>query len=278
MSGYTTQQYDSLGNLIQTWDSNGRQENFAYDAADNRTASIVSASGPPSPPVELVNLLDNANFVMNQRGYVFGSPVPAANTYTVDRWRVVTAGQAVSLSVNAGVRTVTAPAGGIEQVIEGLWIAGDTYTLSWTGTAVATVNGTAIGNGSAVALPGGANATVRFSNGTFSLPQLQRGGIATPFEWRHPALEFTLCARYFQRIDPVVLFRAVAGGSFAGGITSFTFLTGMRTVPSASLIFTSGNYNNPLVAVGSTGGFIWFAAGTTPGDFAGYTVLLSAEF
>jgi YD repeat-containing protein len=281
MSGYTTQQYDSLGNLILSWDSTGRREALVYDAADNRTQTMVTSGAPPSPPVELINLLDNAGFLVNQRGYASGSAVAAPNTYTLDRWRVVTAGQSVTWTDAAGVRTLVAPAGGIEQVIEGIWIAGDTYTLSWVGTATATVNGTNVANGSVAALPGGTNATVRFSGGTVAQPQLQRGVGATQFEWRHPALEALMCARYFQRLDNVVLFRANGSGNFGGGITNFGLLTRMRVTPTVTRFVVSGVYDDPVFIMSQTTGAMYFASGAGPdgiGQWCNYNLFLSAEF
>jgi len=127
------------------------------------------------------NLLINGNPTINQRAYVSGTNTTGANQYTLDRWRVVTSGQNITFSDSAGVRTVTAPAGGVEQVIEGGSIIGGTYTLSWTGTATATVNGVACLNGGNVTLTGGADSTVRFIGGTFSLAQLEAGTTATPF-------------------------------------------------------------------------------------------------
>lgn len=176
-----------------------------FDGVDWITLGTVDTSGnqfsPAAAATGLVNLLDNAGFTINQRGYVSGTAVGAANTYTLDRWRVVTSGQALSWSDSAGIRTLTAPAGGLEEVIEGSRIAADTYVLSWIGTAAATVNGSAITNGGTIALSGGADATVRFSNGTVALPQFQRGRVPTPFEWRHPADELLRCQRYFERLD-----------------------------------------------------------------------------
>lgn len=62
------------------------------------------------------NLLINPLFLINQRGYVSGTATGGANQYTVDRWRVVTAGQNLTLSGSQA----TAPAGGLEQVVEGV--------------------------------------------------------------------------------------------------------------------------------------------------------------
>lgn len=144
------------------------------------------------------NKLFNAAFTVNQRGYASGAATTNADQYTLDRWRVVTSGQNLFWSGTASNITITDPAGGVEQVIEGIWIEGGTYTLSWTGTATATVNGSAVANGGRVTLPAGVNATVRFSGGTVSKPQLELGSYATRFELRPLSLELMLCQRYYE--------------------------------------------------------------------------------
>lgn len=209
-----------------------------FDGVDWITLGTVDTTGnqfsPAAAATGLVNLLDNGGGTINQRGYVSGAAVGAANTYTLDRWRVVTSGQALSWSDSAGVRTLTAPAGGVEQVIEGSRIAADTYVLSWTGTAAATVNGSAVINGGTIALSGGANATLRFSNGTVALPQFQRGRVPTPFEWRHPADELLRCQRYFATFYHVVS-SPVAGSVSVSGL----FPTQMRVSPSMTAALIS---------------------------------------
>lgn len=146
------------------------------------------------------NLIINGNPVINQRGYVSGTATGSANQYTLDRWRVVTSGQALAFSATAGVVTGTAPAGGVEQVVEGASILGGTYTLNWTGTATATVGGSAVAKGGTVTLTGGSNATVKLSNGTFTKVQLEPGVVATPFEERPAGIELLLCQRYYEEV------------------------------------------------------------------------------
>jgi hypothetical protein len=144
------------------------------------------------------NALINGNPTINQRGYVSGTATTAANQYTLDRWRVVTSGQNISWTDSANVRTVTAPAGGFEQVVEGINLFSGSYVLSWTGTATATVAGSSVANGATVTLVGGVDTTVRFSGGTFALAQLEPGTRSTPFERRSYGAELALCQRYYE--------------------------------------------------------------------------------
>lgn len=144
----------------------------------------------------LRNLLINALGQIKQRSYTSGTATTAANQYTLDRWKVLTSGQNLSWTFNGAVATFTAPAGGVAQVVEGANIQGGNYVLSWTGTATVTVNGTAVTNGTPFNLPENTNATVVFSNGTFSMPQLEKGNFPTRFDWRNYAIELLLCQRY----------------------------------------------------------------------------------
>jgi hypothetical protein len=180
--------------------STGGVQRLLVDASGNLTASggLTAANLNGGPLAGFRNVIINGNPTINQRGYVSGAATSGANQYTLDRWRVVTSGQNISFTDSANVRTVTAPAGGCEQVVEGASILSGTYTLNWTGTATATVGGIAVAKGGNVTLTGGTNATVRFSSGTFSLVQLEPGTVATPFEYRPFGIELMLCQRYYE--------------------------------------------------------------------------------
>ena len=206
----------------------------------------------------LRNLLINGNPMINQRGYVSGTATTGANEYTLDRWRVVTLGEAISFSDSNNVRTVTAPAGGVEQVIEGLNISSGTYTLSWTGTATATVDGVSVSNGGQVTLTGGTNATVKFSGGTFSLAQLEPGTVATPFEHRNYGDEMTRCQRYYEK-NPATeeLFRSYQSYSSGSSAWSYAWKTEKRVAPTVTS--TQSNFNAPT---SNTHGAYWYRSGS----------------
>jgi hypothetical protein len=164
------------------------------------------------------NRLMNAQGLINQRGYASGTATTTANQYTLDRWRVVTSGQNLTFSTSANQVTFTAPAGGVEQVIEGLNLESGTYVLNWEGTATATVGGTAVAKGGTVTVVGGTNTTVRFIGGTFIRPQFEAGTVATPFERRPFGTELTLCQRYAYQWSPPV--SGVGAVGFARGVSS----------------------------------------------------------
>lgn len=146
------------------------------------------------------NLLINAQGAVNRRAYVSGTATSTGNEYALDRWRVITSGEALSFSDTAGKRTMTAPAGGLEQVIEGTWLQSGTYCISWEGTAGCTVGGSARTNGEAFSVTGGSNLAVAFGDGTVANPQLEIGEVRTPFDWRWPELEKIICQFFFERI------------------------------------------------------------------------------
>ena len=221
------------------------------------------------------NAIINGNPTINQRGYVSGTATSGANQYTLDRWRVVTSGQSIAWTDSANVRTVTAPAGGVEQVVEGINLFTGTYTLSWTGTATATVAGTSVANGGNVSLTGGTNTTVKFSSGTFSLVQLEPGTVATPFERRSYGQELALCQRYFFKINQTL---GISGITTIGGPVSFrahkSFPVSMRITPTIGTTtwVDSGNMPSPFILDLGTDGFTYgsFTFTTTTAGADGY--------
>lgn len=231
------------------------QENYDFRVASVNDASLFSIDAS-ADEVQVKNLngaqlsgfrnlLINGNPMINQRSYSSGTATTTANEYTLDRWRVRTSGQSITWTTSNNVRTVTAPAGGVEQVIEGNNITSGTYTLNWTGTATALVNGSSVAKGGTVTLTGGSDATVRFTGGTFALAQLERGSIATPFEHRAYGQELALCQRYYARVSAEYRFDGRIGNSgeeaTVGGM--WFFPVNMRTSPTLTTLSetTSGN-------------------------------------
>jgi hypothetical protein len=228
---------DSTGSTSTTTAATPNAVKAAWDLAD---AAVPKAAGPLAG---MRNLLINGNPTINQRGYVSGTATSGANQYTLDRWRVVTSGQSITWTDSANVRTVTAPAGGVEQVIEGINIFSGTYALNWTGTANATVNGVSVAKGGTVTLTGGTNCTVRFSGGTFSLPQLEPGTVATPFERRSYGQELALCQRYYetQTEETFLGFPCPSTGGFAHAFP-IEFKVQKRAAPT--IVYNLNNTSN----------------------------------
>ena len=219
--------------------------------ARGRTALLVSDGtnvievNPPSsvviPKIPRRNLLYNACGRVNQRGYVSGAATTAANQYTIDRWRVVVSGQNLAFASAGYGYTFTAPAGGVEEVVEGNNVLGGTHTLSWEGTATATVNGAAVANGGQIDLVAGSNATVRFSGGTYRYPQLERGSEKTDFDFRPYSYELYLCQRYYEAISTTVVFGCAGSVNLIGGAVRFA--ASKRASPT--IVFTSVGTTQP---------------------------------
>jgi hypothetical protein len=204
-----------------------------YSSGGNANISaVVSRVGTDGSP-GFRNKLINSRFNVNQRAYVSGAATVAANQYTLDRWTVVVSGQSLSFIASGAGFIVTAPAGGIEQIIEAGSIEGGIYTLSWVGTATATVNGVAITNGgNTSSLPDNTAVTIRFTGGNVSKAQFEAGTQATLYESRSPWLEMAMCMRYFQRLANYV--REVQYFSGVTGVALYRGIARMRAMPSVA--------------------------------------------
>jgi len=237
---------------------------FDSGAVDNTTVKLSGGVLASAYGVAR-NLIINPRGYINQRGYVSAAATTTANQYTVDRWRVVTSGQNLTFSVSGITATMTAPAGGVEQVIEGLNIVGGTYVINWTGTATCTVDGVSRAKLDTFTLTGGTNATVRFTGGTFTDVQVELGPVATPCEVRPYATELALCQRYFYCIKSSSTGNYICGGGFTTATAAqgyVTFPVTMRSAPttggfslsSASHITISGVSSLSPSAVTISGG------------------------
>lgn len=204
-------------NSVQLGDSATANNNFVWQTNVDGTAKLsrgvvgaltqdilaVDALGGiafPQHRFSGVNLLMNGLFTINQRVYVSGTATVAASQYTVDRWRVVTLGQNVTWTASGNGNQITAPAGGIEQVIEGASINVTQGVVTWLGTATCTVDGTARAKGDTFTLVPGTNCSVRFFNGTVSQVQVEAGRAPTAFQFRTSQEELLLCRRYYNQI------------------------------------------------------------------------------
>jgi hypothetical protein len=198
--------YDTTTDVLKMRNAtNAGWIDFATFNQATGTFTITAASVSGFPALQTTvgqlsgrNLIINGSGRINQRGYVSGAATTIANQYTLDRWRVVTLGKNLALSGTAAGYTMTAPAGGVEQVIEGINIVGGTYVVNWTGTATCTVGGTARTKGEAFTLTANTDYTLRMTGGTFTNLQLELGSIATPFEQRAVSHEHSLCQRYYE--------------------------------------------------------------------------------
>lgn len=207
----------------------------------------VSKNQLDTKPTGFKNLIINANGLINQRGYVSGTATTVNNEYTLDRWRVITSGEALTFSTTDNITTFTAPLNGVEQIVEDINVISGNYTLSFTGTATATISQssdnvtytavTANADGS-YTIVGMLYTKVNLAGGTFSLVQLEEGSVATPFEQRPYGLELSLCQRYYKE-DSFICVRVNDNSSFVGqSIQSISFAL-MRSKPTFTFTLLS---------------------------------------
>lgn len=267
----TIQATECIGNSLNTINANYQSlktgitttQNYVNDQLTYLSCLISNTSN-------FKNKLINAQGLINQRVYVSGTATTGSKQYTLDRWRVVTSGQNLTFSTSQNVVTFNAPVGGVEQVIEGQNIETGNYILSWTGTATATVSGSPITNGGSITLTGGSNVTVKFTNGTFKLPQLEKGTVATAFEYRPIGTELALCQRYYQYYSGNI---NIQGYTNVGTAMQYTIIlpTEMRTAPTISYTLGTSAYVSiyGLVTGGSNNRLYVYANSTlNPGVFS----------
>ena len=225
----------SGGNLVATIPAGATAMIKCILASGTTAASWSALTLAPMLPGR--NLIINGSGRMNQRSYVSGAATSGANEFTLDRWFVITSGQNLSFTGDASARVMTAPAGGVAQVIEGADIVGGTYVLNWVGTATATVGGTARTKGETFTLTANTNAKVIFSSGTFSNVQLEAGTVTTPFEVVSFGDLLAKCQRYFEFSQFIL-----ASSAFGGGISVNTgqWSVKKRATPTLTLFPASG--------------------------------------
>lgn len=194
------------------------------EAADARIDALSSSfSG-------IVNLFANSAFAINTRSYVSGVATVAPNQYTIDRLRVVVSGQSLVVTATTFGNRITAPAGGVEQVIEGLYITGGDYACTWVGTGTIRINGVAKAKGETFTLTAYTNATV-FLSGEFEQFMLTRPEMIGRFEYDY-SKDLTFCRRY-----------ARVNSTGIGVSTSTTQVTG------CAITFDEPMYNTPVVTL-----------------------------
>ena len=206
------------------------------------TVSAINAG----PLAGFRNYLINGDFGINQRDFAGGAL--SAGSYGHDRWKADTGGANLSVSGD----TVTLTSGTIVQVIESPGLGGATVTVSVedpSGSITVDVEGQTdtITSGSGrrgitLTVPSGStgDVTVKLSATSvdFKRIQLERGTVATPFEFRPAAIEQALCQRYFQVVT-VYQYHGLFATAFSGGAWKTSpqpFPVTMRNSPSGVIV------------------------------------------
>ena len=182
------------------------------------------------------NAIINGNFGINQRG-VSGTVTLAAGAYGHDRWKAGSSGCTYTFATSENVTTLTISAGSLIQVIEGINLQTGTYTLSWQGTAQGKIGAGSYGNsGITGSVTGGTNLNIEFGTGTVRLVQLEKGSVATPFEFWQYGTELALCQRYYWRTGGTAYapFGVAASNNTTTGYMTMPLPVSMRVPPTAT--------------------------------------------
>jgi len=221
--------------------------------AGNLNVSTINGVG-----IGVKNAIINGNFGINQRG-VSGTVTLAAGVYGHDLWKAGASGCTYTFATVDNVTTLTISAGSLIQVIEGLNLQSGTYVLSWTGTAQGKIGaGSYAASGVTGTAVGGTNLNIEYGTGTVSLVQLEKGSVATPFEFRSIGQELALCQRYYQkgsqrhRVDPF------PAGAF--GATVYFPVT-MRAAPT--IVATAGLGTLTSTSANAEGSYFEFSSGVS---------------
>ena len=235
-----------------------------YWTEDNITSLVAApAAGNPAQPFEVApattpteavnlgqlyglrNRIINGNFAVNQRGYVSGTAL-SAGTYAHDRWKAGASGCTYTFTTVTNGQQIDITAGSLQQVIEGASMEGGTYTLSWSGTALGSINGS-VATSSPITVSGvssSTNLTVEFGAGTLGEVQLQPGSAVLPFEQFPYGMLIALCQRYYE-IMPVVFANSPSSTEFA---TAF-WKVAKRISPTITATLSSGTGTPTFIAV-----------------------------
>lgn len=242
-AGYAVQ-LDGTGNLSANYD-------------------ISSPTQNGGPLAGTRNRLTNSAFQINQRGFISGNSL-SAGVYGHDRWKAGASGCTYSFT-GSPFGTLTITAGSLQQVIEaGASQGSNTHTLSWSGTATATVDGGSFVSSPATftSLAGGTAHTIEFGTGTVIRPQFETGLISSQWEIRLPAIEQLLCDRFCSAGNFSFCSYGVASGL---PFMLIQLPTQMRAVPSLTLnVSTNTNCGtNTLTALDDRNLRLGTAVGST---------------
>ena len=164
----------------------------------------------------------------------------------------------------------------------GTWATGNTagIQISFNLGAGSSFSGTAgAWTGSGIIAPTGATSVVGTSGATFYITgvQLEKGSVATPFEFRQFGTELALCQRYYQSlINPKL--NGTAGSSTAMNRMGCNLLQQMRTTPTAyTLTGTIPIFNGVTVGTITSISVSYYSIGTLEFDSTAATGTFAAN-
>lgn len=225
---------DSLGNTIRTIDT--------VTGINDPTALGISFGSDGT--FDFRNRFRNGNFAINQR-VVSGTVTLAAGAYGHDGWKAGSGGCTYTFIASGADTVITISAGSLLQIVDGENVEGGVYSLANRGTAQAriAVNGGSTSGGYAPATTtaplqsasatAGQSVTVEFATGTLDRVQLEPGTVATSFERRPLAVEFSICQRRLQFIGFGIAQNVTSGNTY-GGTVVFPMMSAIPTWTNVS--------------------------------------------
>lgn len=149
----------------------------------------------------LKNAIINGGFQVNQRAKS-GTVILNAGEYGHDRWKAGSSGCTYTFNTVENLTTITITAGSLIQVIEGLNLETDTYTLAWEGTAQGKIGAGSYGaSGLTGSVTGGSNLNIEFNIGTISKVRFNRGSAHILWQTEAYADVLRQCQRYYLHIS-----------------------------------------------------------------------------
>jgi len=199
--------FETTGTGDYTFDSNATP--ISDDGADLGSALkgwkslyVGTIEGSPEGIATSANLIDNANFGINQQA-VSGTVSLSSGEYGHDRFKAGASGCTYTFAKSEGINTITITAGTLLQIVPGDKFKSGTHILSWTGTAQARIDsGTYGDSGITGTLTGGTNASVEWGIGALALPKLAEGTVVTATVKPDKVSETEKATNWFWQIGP----------------------------------------------------------------------------
>lgn len=180
------------------------------------------------------NRIINGNFAIKQdTTYASGAAVPSS-AYIHDQWKAGAGGGTATWATSGLDTTLTITAGTFVQPIEAAFVEGGTYTLSWSGTAQARIDGGSYA-ASPITVTGKTAATqinIEFGTGTVTKVQFEPGAYVTAFERRDD--ELRRCYRYY--VQEAFYFARYGASAGSWAFSSHYLPATMRANPTCGFV------------------------------------------
>jgi hypothetical protein len=227
---------------------------------------VDAAGGALQSSLRSPNYADNSGFSVNQRGYVSGTAL-GVGAYGHDRWKAGAGGCTYTFTVSSGPSTtITIATGTLQQVVDGLSVAGGNYMLSWTGTAQGRVGAGsyAVSPVAVTGIVAGVNTTLEFNTGTLAQVKFEAGMVVTPWVALTAANELANCQRFYFIGAVEVLSNVYAANGYLSAMVGLPVT--MRALPTVTPTWsTQTNTASPGVGTMGPSAVLAYVQGSASG-------------